>query len=864
MKKIIKLSLLFVSLLLIKTINAQVVSFVKYGVENGLIQSQVQAINQDNDGRLWIGTISGVSVYNGESFSNYTTQDSLAENWVTTIFKSSNGDMWLGHWAGSITRWSNKTGEFEDIEIERFNQFQTITDFIEKTERQEIIFSSRGSGLFIYHIEKNEVTKVNFSSDPESKNIVDLFIDPSNNLWISTESNGIYIINYNQIDNTALSAKHLTTDFGLTSNNVSEVKLFDDKIWIATPSSGIDVIEQVSANNFISDKSEKVTVENKNENNFLPSNNITDLMIDGFNNIWIGSKDKGVTFVTKKADKYLTKVFNTREGLSFYDVNCLFSDREKSVWIGTNVGVNQYISDYFLLFDKTIGLPNNIVQTIENDGQGNIWLGTNSGLSILKDGSDLDADNIKVQQVSLKGLDNVGIRDIHLDTDGNLWIANAKGMLFKRNTSGSFEKVNIENVLRDLILCISEDQNGNIWLGTRQGAARLNKNSYKLDFFTEADGLGGRNVSKIVSDKNGHLWFACSGGNLTKFDGENFTVYDDDDGVKSIIICIESDNLGNIYFGAYTSGLYKYDGKEFTNYNIENSGLRSETPYALIADDENNIWIGTSYGVEKFDPRTETFVHYGKTEGFLGLEVNYNAIDRDENNNIWFGTILGAVRYNPEDDFENDVKPIIKVTELEINQEQAQFPFNNVFNSNENDLTFKYIGISLNNSNKVRYQYMLEGYDNKWSKPGQIKQAYFSNLDPGKYTFRAKALNSYNIESEEFTYSFLVKVPWYMAWWFYALQIGVVILMLIFAIFYGRRTGGSRTATVLATIALIIIFEYGINYVEDNVEDLFQGVIFIKVGLNVLLAIMLFPVEDFIKKIIVSGARANTLKKGKA
>ena len=64
--------------------------------------------------------------------------------------------------------------------------------------------------------------------------------------------------------------------------------------------------------------------------------------------------------------------------------------------------------------------------------------------------------------------------------------------------------------------------------------------------------------------------------------------------------------------------------------------------------------------------------------------MNYNAIDMDENNNIWFGTILGAVRYNPSDNFENDVKPIVKVPAIEINQEPGEFPFDNVFSSNEN------------------------------------------------------------------------------------------------------------------------------------------------------------------------------------
>lgn len=861
MNRILKSIVILSAIVLFQFANAQVVSFVKYGVENGLIQSQVQTICQDDDGRLWVGTISGVSIYDGITFENFTTRDSLAENWVSQMYKSSNGDMWLGHWAGSITRWSYKTKQFEDLNIERFNQFSTISAFVENTDKRQIVFGSKGSGLFIYHIDKNEVTKVSFSESEESKNIIDLFVDGKRNLWVSTENDGIYIFSLDAIESNSIPAFHLSEENGLTSDRITDVAIYNNEIWVGTYNKGVDLIIPKDLDDLVAETITKVPVINKNADNDLPSNNVSGFLNDKYDHLWIGTRDRGVSVVSMKNEEYHHIDFSTREGLSFYDINCMYCDREKSVWLGTNVGLNQYISDYFLLFDKTIGLPNNIVQAIENDGEGNIWLGTNSGITQLVNGSNPQSENLKVQQVLVKGLEDVGIRDIYRDSEGVLWIANSNGMLFKRNKDKSFEKVNIEGVLRDLILSIIEDNNGNIWLGTRQGVAKLNKKTYKLDFYSEADGLGGRNVSKIVKDQSGNLWMACSGGYLTMYDGENFKIFGEADGVKPYIICVEADDLGNIYFGAYTGGLYKYDGKIFINYNIENSGLRSETPYALIADDENNIWIGTSYGVEKFNPRTETFVHYGKTEGFLGLEVNYNAIDMDENNNIWFGTILGAVRYNPSDDFENDVKPIVKVPAIEINQEPGEFPFDNVFSSNENDLTFIYKGVSLNNSNKVRYQYMLEGYDNKWSKPTDFKQAFFSNLDPGKYSFKVKALNSYAVESDVFSYDFKVKVPWYMAWWFYAIQIGVVILMLIFAIFYGRKTGGSRTATVLATIALIIIFEYGINFVEDNVEDLFQGVIFIKVGLNVLLALMLFPVEDFIKGLIVSGARANKAKK---
>ena len=197
--------------------------------------------------------------------------------------------------------------------------------------------------------------------------------------------------------------------------------------------------------------------------------------------------------------------------------------------------------------------------------------------------------------------------------------------------------------------------------------------------------------------------------------------------------------------------------------------------------------------------KTEQFTHYGKTEGFLGLEVNYNSICTDENDNVWFGCILGAVKYNPSVDFENVVKPIVTLQDLEVDQQPAEFPFDSEFKPEQNNLTFKYTGVSLNNSNKVRYQYMLVGKDTGWSRQSEFRQVYYSNLNPGDYNLMIKAINGHKTESKITEY----------------------------------------------------VFEYGINYVEDNIEGFLGNVAFIKVGLNVLLGLMLFPIEVMIKKMII-------------
>src|SRR5260221_3367252 len=87
-------------------LTAQTTSFISYGMEQGLVQNQVQSITQDNEGNLWVGTIAGLSKYNGTTWTNYTKNTNLAEDWITCSYKDKDGNIWLGHWAGGVTRFN--------------------------------------------------------------------------------------------------------------------------------------------------------------------------------------------------------------------------------------------------------------------------------------------------------------------------------------------------------------------------------------------------------------------------------------------------------------------------------------------------------------------------------------------------------------------------------------------------------------------------------------------------------------------------------------------------------------------------------------------------------------------------------------
>src|ERR1035437_6998418 len=109
------------------SLQSQTTSFIYYGLEQGLSQSQIQGITQDNDGNLWVGTLSGLTKYNGKEFKVYSRKDSLAEDWVTTLCKDKKGNIWFGHWAGGVSLYNGKTKKIENLNLEEYTRFKTIT-----------------------------------------------------------------------------------------------------------------------------------------------------------------------------------------------------------------------------------------------------------------------------------------------------------------------------------------------------------------------------------------------------------------------------------------------------------------------------------------------------------------------------------------------------------------------------------------------------------------------------------------------------------------------------------------------------------------------------------------------------------------
>jgi signal transduction histidine kinase len=200
----------------------------------------------------------------------------------------------------------------------------------------------------------------------------------------------------------------------------------------------------------------------------------------------------------------------------------------------------------------------------------------------------------------------------------------------------------------------------------------------------------------------------------------------------------------------------------------------------VACDRYNNIFAGTNYGLYKYDRASRSFTHYGKDNGFDGIEANVNAVYNDSAGSVWFGTINGATRYNPDADRSNPVAPLTHISGLRLFLEPEEIVPDATFPHGKNHITFDFIGISMAAPERVRYRYKLEGMDRDWLAATESNSATYSNLPPGRYTFKVKAANGDGVwNAEPVTYGFRIRAPFWKTWWFYTLGlIGILGVVL--------------------------------------------------------------------------------------
>lgn len=778
---------------------------IKYlDVDQGMNSSFVRSIMEDSHGNLWFGTWGrGVSLYNGETYTNFTEKEGLSNNFVRSILEDSHGNLWFGTWGGGVSMYNGET-------FTHFTEKEGLCDnwiySIVEDRNGNLWFGTEGGGISKY----NGEIFIHFTEkEGLSHNIVwSILEDSRGNLWFGTRGKGVSMYNGKTFTN-------FTEKEGLSNNYV--LSILEDKhgnLWFGTQG-GVSMYNGETFTHY-------------NEVAGLSNNDVRSILEDHHGNLWFGTWGGGLNKLTiseiERSNNGTFTYFTEKEGLSNDFVWSIEEDSHGNLWLGTQGGgISIYNGDSFSHFTEKEGISHNDARSIMEDQNANIWFGNWGGGVIRYDG-----ENLPIGQSSFihfteeNGLSNNFVWSISEDSHGNLWFGTSGGgaSLYNGETFRHFTTK--EGLSNNHIRSIQEDSKGKIWFGTWGGVNMYNGETFTN--FTKKEGLSSDFINSILEDINGNLWFGTQGGGVAMYNGESFTYFSEKEGLSNNSIrSILEDNQGNLWFGTEGSGVSMYNGKSFTHYT-EKEGLSDNFVNSIVEDRDRNIWIGTENGINclafgladfirtnkamytseikkdslKLNNHNPIIYTYGMQDGLKGKNFYQNSVLLDSQNRIWWGSNKSLTMLDMNN-YKIPVEPPanMQLNQIDINEQFLDYrlledstgiemkfdgvakfhnyPLNLELSYDHNHLTFHFAAIDWSAPHKIRYSYKMDGLDDNWSLPAAESSADYRNLPHGSFTFIVQAIGAAQKWSQPFEYSFTISPPWWKTIWFRT----IVIILLI-------------------------------------------------------------------------------------
>ena len=790
-KSLITILLIFISNIIL----SQQFNFSNFNIEHGLAQSQVFALYEDSRGNLWVGTDGGgISIFDGINFKNITKDDGLSSSQIRAIYESSDGTIWIG------TK-DNYLCSYNGVKFTYYNKDQGLTSStvqaIIEDKTGNLWFGTTG-GLFIKR--NGKFQKINLKRDSSNVVVQTFLVDRYGKLWIGTLFDGVFI-------NDNFKIKHITTRNGLCNDGINSMtEDIRGNIWIATKY-GVDEYDGYRYYNW-------------NTNNGLLNNTVNTVLSDKSGNIWFGYNGNGVSRYNGKE----FSTFNEKNGLCYNYIKGIIQDRTGNMWFSTDgAGICKFEGERFVHITEKDGLPTSVVMSIYQDIEGNNWFGT-YGNGVCK----FDGKTFTHFTEEKNGLCGNLVYGIFQDSKGNMWFG-SKGGGLSIYDGKNMKTYNSKNGLsHDYIYSFTEDRFGNIIIASNGGGIMI----YDGNTFTKIgknEGLASDLIYNVFIDNKQNIWLGTedAGADMIfadfgtigllqnkKIEDNQHLVISKKFGIShDQVFSISQDLNGDIWLGTFGGGLCKFNGKRITNYTIRD-GLNSNNIYFVYVDTQGFIWAGTEKGLNRitfYDNSEKPVIkHYGKSEGYNGIESDLNAVYEDKNGFLWFGTIKGVTVYHPNSDHPNLEEPLIRISNMKLSFEDTDWseftdsltkwgniPLELTLPYDKNHLTFNFSGIDQKAPDKVKYQWILEGFDKKWAPASSNNEAIYSYIPPGTYTFKVKACNNDGICNQEpATVHFVVTPPFWSTWWFYTLTISLS-LVLIFLFIRWRLNKLKREKEIL-------------------------------------------------------------------
>jgi len=726
-------------------------------VRDGVLPSEVMSVAQTVDGYLWIATKNGLLRFDGVRFVPLTLQgdERLPSSIVWRVLASRDGSLWIGTSAG-LSHWVNghlinvvPSGRTSHIVEGRNGTIWFTTQTGAITGR---LCQIAGAGFRCY--QQTDGTPANPTTVAE---------DLKGNLWVGGRSE---VVRWQPHSHDVYTTEGLSSNqdqIGVTSLAPSS----DGSVWVGMAFSGAGIrLQQLMQGLWKPFASPPFT-------NTLQ---ISALLLDRQGTLWIGVYSQGIYRVRDGKVEH----FGSSDGLSADLVHNFYEDQEGNLWVATTAGLDLFRDVRVASFAPNQGLDIGEVDGVLAARDGTVWIGSDSALEALH-----GDDHTVIRSGKIRpGAQVTTLFEDHL---ARIWVGVDQTLSIYEN--GVFKQIRKgQDAQIGWVVGITEDIDNDIWAEVilKQDSRQLLRirDFQVVEEFPTSQIPAAR---RLAPDPGGGLWLGLINGDLARMRQGRAQTYHFEHGPNSILYQVAVGPDGTV-LGASTYGLVGIKNEKQQVLTTRN-GLPCDIVNAFLSDAKGNLWLDSPCGLveiadtemQKWWRQPDAVIAVRTFDVLDGVKPGpagpFPAAGKSPDGRLWFGRgdVLQVI--DPAHLETNATPPPVHVEEVVADRKSYAPREGLLIPPLTRDLQINYTALSLTVPQKVLFRYQLEGRDTGWQDPGTRRQAFYTDLRPGKYRFHVIACNNDGVWNEEgASLNFVIAPAWYQTTWFRVLCIGIALL----------------------------------------------------------------------------------------
>jgi len=766
--------------------------------KDGIPGSQVSEILIDKFGYVWIGTINGLTRYDGYEFKRFYNDPndptSIQGLVIWSLFEDSKGRIWISSSPEILNLYDHVTKSFKQYEfkhlIERQANVEIGINNICEDDKGRVYFGVRAmydetisSSLLYFDEKENKVKKLPTPDSLNIQNVFNLINDKNGNVYISSSTGFFKIDPDRKISRVKAPIKELeNSDEYVTDFNCDN----DGHIWIITNKSRLIDFDPQTGNY-------RAYYQKEFDKNIYDELRGTSLVFDKEDNLWIGT-NKGIFFFNrekKRFENFIESSINPTKNEIILDLKL---DSFGTLWIGTQFGglfkyeertlFNSYRFESSDKNSLTPGWANNIYEA--HDGK--IWIttsgqGNSSGINIF------DIKTRLIKPIPFQNFlpDNLVVFGLIEISPGEFLISTEKGVYTFYPETKKVNRIELKGVPNSIFIQhFLKDRYENLWLCSFDGLYKKSKGDDVFKRYDLSLLQGSNEITGALESKKHGLWLLTTNGlflynyktdsierhGFDKAKGDIFGTQD--------INSIHEDSKGTLWVGTWQGGLSKYnvETKKIKTYT-RNDGLPSMSVQGILEDeDKDALWLSTFEGLSFFNTKTENFNNFSIADGIQSQLFAEGSSLKTSDGHFIFGGANGFTVFSSNDVNNNSSPPKVFLTDLKLFNKSIIPGVNSILEKpiyetkeiilahDQNNISLEFTALHYSNPTKNITLYRLENFETDWRDAGSQHSVFYPNLSPGEYLFQVKAANNNGVWNETgASLKITIKAPWWQTWW---------------------------------------------------------------------------------------------------